>query len=75
MTNIDDIIQPAKYHRLIVGYKLAQAREEMGLTQLAFSILCGWSRETQCKIERGNKDWKPKTWETIEKVLSERIAK
>ena len=75
MTNIDSIISPAKYHRSLNGFLLAEARGELGLTQLAFSILCGWSRETQCKLEHGEVEVKIEIAETIGKVLQERYGK
>ncbi len=46
------LIKPSKKHFTVDGTELAAARNKMGLTQIQFGELCGWSGQSQWKLER-----------------------
>jgi transcriptional regulator with XRE-family HTH domain len=68
MLNIDDIIKPAKFHRTLDGFALAQAR---GVPQKEFAEKCGWSQQYQAQLEHGENEISLATAETITRVLTE----
>jgi len=71
MTNIDEIIFPAKYHRSLNGFALAEARQVAGLSQEGFAKACGWSQQYQAQLEHGDNEIWLVTAEMIIKVLKE----
>jgi len=69
--DIDSIIFPAKYHRSLNGFALAEARQVAGLSQEGFAKACGWSQQYQAQLEHGDNEIWLVTAETIIKVLKE----
>ncbi len=45
------LIKPSKKHFTVDGTELAAARNKMGLTQIQFGKLCGWTAQYQYKLE------------------------
>ena len=48
-----DLVRPSQFHRPLVGVRLKQRREALGLKSGEFAKLCGWSSGQQSRLESG----------------------
>lgn len=61
------VIKPSKYHRIVDGTELVEARGRLFITQAVFASKCDWSPQYQAQLEAPGEHEIPAT--NAEKIL------